>query len=497
VSVRVELRHGVYRDSVILMQVSQAVAACRGVEAAIVAMATPLNLELYERLGFDPAEVAQASPNDLLVALRADDDPLAAATAELERQLAPAAAASGTHGFGATPPPRTLASALRQGGSLALISVPGQHAFVEAMDAVQAGVSVMLFSDNVSVEQEIVLKDAATAHDVLVMGPDCGTAVVGGLGLGFANALRPGPVGIVAASGTGAQQVTCLLDADDIGVTAVLGVGGRDLSAAVGGRSTLAAMKALDDHPGTEFIVILSKPPDPEVAERVREAAARLNTPSLVAFVAKGQDDLTAATGRILSALGRTPSAPPEWPAPYDREPRAGFIRGLFAGGTLCDEAMAIAAARLGPIASNTPLDPAWVLGADLLAPAHLMIDFGDDRLTAGRPHPMIDQTLRLERIAAEAADPSCAVLLLDVVLGYGANADPAYELAPAIADARETAGRAGRDLAVVVSLCGSRGDPQGRDSTAKALAAAGASVHLSNAAAARAAVSLIEGASR
>jgi FdrA protein len=329
------------------------------------------------------------------------------------------------------------------------------------------------------------------------MGPDCGTAVVGGLGLGFANALRPGPVGIVAASGTGAQQVTCLLDADDVGVTAVLGVGGRDLSAAVGGLSTLAAMKALDDHPATEFVVILSKPPDPEVAERVRAAAANLKTPSLVAFVARGQDDLTAATGRILSALGMTPSAPPEWASPYDREPRAGFIRGLFAGGTLCDEAMAIAMASLGPIASNTPLDPSWTLGDDLRAPGHLMIDFGDDRLTAGRPHPMIDQTLRLERIAQEARDPSCAVLLLDVVLGYGANADPAYELAPAIADARESARAAGRDLAVVVSLCGSRGDPQGRDSTAKALAAAGASVHLSNAGAARAAVGLIEGAAQ
>lgn len=495
-SVRVELRHGVYRDSVVLMQVSQAVAACGGVEAAIVAMATPLNIELYERLGFDSVAVEQASPNDLLVAVRAEDEALGEAMAELDRQLAPSVS-SDTQGFGSPPAPRTLASALRHGGSLALISVPGQHAFVEAMDAVEAGVSVMLFSDNVSVTQEIALKHAAAARDVLVMGPDCGTAVVGGLGLGFANALRPGPVGIVAASGTGAQQVTCLLDADDVGVTAVLGVGGRDLSAAVGGLSTLAAMKALDDHPATEFVVILSKPPDPEVAERVRAAAANLKTPSLVAFVARGQDDLTAATGRILSALGMTPSAPPEWASPYDREPRAGFIRGLFAGGTLCDEAMAIAAASLGPIASNTPLDPSWTLGDDLRAPGHLMIDFGDDRLTAGRPHPMIDQTLRLERIAQEARDPSCAVLLLDVVLGYGANADPAYELAPAIADARESARAAGRDLAVVVSLCGSRGDPQGRDSTAKALAAAGASVHLSNAGAARAAVGLIEGAAQ
>jgi FdrA protein len=329
------------------------------------------------------------------------------------------------------------------------------------------------------------------------MGPDCGTAVVGGLGLGFANALCPGPVGIVAASGTGAQEVSCLLDADDVGVTAVLGVGGRDLSAAVGGRSTLAAMKVLDKHPGTEFVVVLSKPPDPRVADKVRAAAAQLKTPYLVAFVGRGQEDLAAATTRILRALGRVPTPPPEWPAPYDRSPRSGFVRGLFSGGTLCDEAMAIAADSLGPIASNTPLEPTWALGSDLCSPGHLMIDFGDDRLTTGRPHPMIDQSLRLERIVQEAADPACAVLLLDVVLGHGAHLDPAHELAPAIESARETARRAGRDLAVVVSLVGSRSDPQGRDSTAKSLAAAGASVHLSNAAAAREAVRLVEGADR
>ena len=495
-SAKVELRHGIYRDSVILMQVSQAVASCRGVTAAIVAMATPLNIEIYERLGFDPAAVADATPNDLLVAVQGEPEALDAAAAELERQLAPPAKQE-TGGFGSPPPPRTLASALRHGGSLALISVPGQHAFVEAMDAVQAGVSVMLFSDNVSVEQEIVLKDAAARHGALVMGPDCGTAVVGGLGLGFANALRPGPVGIVAASGTGAQEVSCLLDADGVGVTAVLGVGGRDLSAAVGGRSTLAAMQVLDDHQGTEFVVVLSKPPDPKVAERVRAAAARLKTPSLVAFVGRGQEDLAAATARILLALGRTPTPPPQWPAPYDRAPRAGFVRGLFSGGTLCDEAMAIAAESLGPISSNTPLESSWVLGPDLRSPGHLMIDFGDDALTAGRAHPMIDQSLRLERIAQEAADPACGVLLIDVVLGYGAHPDPASELAPAIAKARETALNAGRDLAVVVSLVGSLCDPQGRDSTAKALAAAGASVHLSNAAAARAAVGLVVGAGR
>jgi FdrA protein len=493
----VELRRGSYRDSVTLMQVSHAVEGCRGVDGAIVAMATPLNLELYERLGFDPGAVREATPNDLLVAVRAEDDAaLAAAEAELESALA-GAAATADAGFGAPVPPHTLASALRRGGSLALVSLPGRHAFVEAMDAVRAGVSVMVFSDNVSVEQEILLKDEAAAHDVLVMGPDCGTAVVGGLGLGFANALRPGPVGIVAASGTGAQEVSCLLDAAGVGVTAVLGVGGHDLSAAVGGRSTLAAMKLLDEHPATELVVVLSKPPDPEVAERVRAAAAELATPSLVAFVGRGRDDLTVATAQILHRLGVAVQEPPAWPALEPHVPRAGFVRGLFSGGTLCSEAMAIAAEAFGPIASNTPLEPDWKLGADLHAPGHLMIDFGDDALTEGRPHPMIDLSLRLDRIAEEADDPACAVLLLDVVLGYGAHDDPARELAPAIAAARERARAGGRDLAVVVSLCGSRSDPQGRDGTAEALVAAGASVHLSNADAARTAVGLIEGRER
>ena len=274
---RVELRRGAYRDSVTLMQVSQLVASREGVSAAIVAMATPLNLELYERLGFDPAAAAEASPNDLLVAVRAGDDAaLTAAMAAVEAQLA-AVTAPDAEAFGAAPPPRTVGSALRGGGTLALVSVPGQHAFTEAMDAVRSGISVMLFSDNVPVEQEIVLKDTAARRGALVMGPDAGTAVVGGLGLGFANALRPGPVGMVAASGTGAQQVSCLLDAAGVGVTAILGVGGRDLSAAVAGRSTFAAMELLDAHQGTGLVVVLSKPPDPAVAEpapgRGRQAA--------------------------------------------------------------------------------------------------------------------------------------------------------------------------------------------------------------------------------
>jgi FdrA protein len=276
-------------------------------------------------------------------------------------------------------------------------------------------------------------------------------------------------------------------------VTAVLGVGGRDLSAAVGGRSTIAAMRLLDQHPGTSLVLVVSKPPNEAVAEQVLEVAATLSTPTLVGFVGRGRDDLTALTAKALAMLGDDGTVPREWAVAAPRAPRRGYVRGLFAGGTLCDEAMAIAAETLGPIASNTPLEPEWALPADLHAPTHLMIDFGDDQLTQGRPHPMIDQTLRLERIAEEAADPDCAVLLLDVVLGYGANADPVAELGPAVEAAIARAAQDGRDLAVVVSLVGSAGDPQGLERTASTLSAAGASVHLSNAAAARVATSLVE----
>jgi FdrA protein len=479
----VEVRRGVYRDSVALMQLSQTIAGLPGVETALIAMATPLNLDLLSGLGFEPAD--GTSPDDLLVAISADDDDsLSSALGRLEDLFSVRASEGNGASFVA---PQTTKSAFRRSGAhLAVVSVPGQHAFVEAMDALGQDADVMLFSDNVSVDQEVRLKEEAHGRHLLVMGPDCGTAIVGGVGLGFANAMRPGRVGIVAASGTGAQQVCALLDAAGVGVSAVLGTGGRDLSVAVQARSTLDAMRILDHDEGTDLIVVVSKPPAGEVADRVQVAAAELRTPSVVGFLGRGRDDLTALTGNVLAALGRPPLDCPHWPAARGGPPRAGALRGLFSGGTLCDEAMVIASEALGPIGSNIPLEPEWALGPDLLASGHLMIDFGDDRLTQGRPHPMIDSTLRLERFSREVKDPSCGVVLIDVVLGYGSDPAPAAALTPVIAAAAE------QDVAVVVSLIGTRGDPQGLEATARQLQAAGADVYLSNADAARAATELV-----
>jgi FdrA protein len=472
----VQVRRGSYQDSVSLMQVSRELQDREGVTSALVAMATELNLGLLADMGFEPPP--EASPNDMLVAIDADSDAAVDdAVAALDAALVRRPSSGDASGADAVSPPATIAAAARRGGaSLALVSTPGAVAAIDAADAISAGLDVMVFSDNVSVEQEVALKDLASAAGVLMMGPDCGTAVVGGLGLGFANVVRPGPVGIVAASGTGAQHLLALLDGAGIGVTHCLGVGGRDLSAAVGGRATLAALDALDADDDISTIVVISKPPAPEVAEA-------LGTQVVVGYLSAAQPDITVTAASVAQAIGMQWAPPPRWGAAAPPA-RAGYLRGLFSGGTLCDEAMLIAVQQLGTVSSNIALAGQPSLGAGLESDGHTFIDFGDDRLTVGRAHPMIDPTLRLQRLHQELGDPDCAVVLLDVVLGNGAHPDPAADLATAIA---------GGGTPVVVSLVGTRDDPQGLDDTADRLAAAGAIVHASNSAATREALSLVD----
>jgi len=495
--VHVEVRRGVYRDSVALMQLSRDLAGLPGITAAQVSMGTPLNLEVLAAMGL-PAP-GGTRPDDLVVALATSDDTvrdtaLATLAEALQRRTAT--------GDQVEQPPLTTSSALRRRpAGLVVVSVPGESAFVEAMDAVDAGSSVLVFSDNVTLQQEVTLKAAAAERDVLVMGPDCGTAVVSGVGLGFANVVEPGPVSIVAASGTGAQQLMALLDAAGVGVRHCLGLGGRDLSAAVGGRSASQALRALASDPATSTVVIVSKPPDTDVAQRLRAEVDALDLRVVWALLGPGQPDLTAAVTSVLQTLERPVPSWPTWAPGPSNDPATGTaLRGLFVGGTLCDEAMVIASATLGEVRSNIPLRPQWRLdvGGSLSwdsRGAHTMVDFGDDALTAGRPHPMIDPTLREQRLLVEAADPATGVLLLDVVLGHGAHPDPAASLAPALTRAHELAGD--RGLAVVVALVGTRGDPQGLTRQGEALAAAGAHVHLSNADATRHALALLPEANR
>jgi FdrA protein len=458
VSDHVELRTGTYADSVTLLQVSRQVQQLTGVETAQVAMATPLNVEVLERMGF--AVPGEATVNHLVVAIRlADDADIDAVRAEVDRVLAE----SRRQVAGPTEdtPPRTTTTALRrEPGALVLVSVPGASATVEAMDALESGSDVMVFSDNVPLDQEVALKRYAASRDLLVMGPDCGTAVVDGLGLGFANVVSPGPVGIVAASGTGCQQVLALLDHAGVGVTTAYGVGGRDLSAEVGGLATRTALARLDRDPSGELAHHISKPPADDVAGDLATYTESLETPVRLALLGTGRPDLTAATEDLLRDLGRDV---PAWPVVGESRPATGTrLHGLFVGGTMKQEAEVLATAA----------------GVDAE-----LIDFGDDEYTTGRAHPMIDPTLRLERLVEVAADDDTGVILLDVVLGHGAEEDPAASLAPAITGVRPP---------VVVTVVGTAHDPQGLDRQVAALAEAGAQVHLSNAGATRHALEIL-----
>jgi FdrA protein len=472
VTEHVELRSGAYADSVTLLQVSRHVQQLPGVVTAQVAMATPLNVEVLERMGFVVPE--EATVNHMVVAIRLAEGGDAASDADerlgsvrAEVDLALADSRRQVSGPTELAPARTTGAALRrEPGALVLVSVPGPSAAVEAMDALESGSDVMVFSDNVPVEQEVALKTYAATRDLLVMGPDCGTAVVDGLGLGFANVVAPGPVGIVAASGTGCQQVLALLDHAGVGVTTAYGVGGRDLSAQIGGLATRTALARLDRDPRVELAVLISKPPADEVARALTAYTGSLGTPVHLALLGAGRADLTTATEEVLRALGRDV---PAWPVRGETRATTGTrLYGLFVGGTMKQEAEVLV--RAAGLSADGPE------GAEL-------IDFGADEYTTGRAHPMIDPSLRLERLAEVAADETTGVVLMDVVLGHGAEDDPAASLAPAIE---------GIGPPVVITVVGTAHDPQGLDSQVAALAAAGAEVHLSNAGATRRALELL-----
>lgn len=501
--------HNSYRDSVSLMQLSARVAALPDVEQASVVMATEGNLALLREARLLDA-APPASPGDLLAVVRGTTpEAVEAALAEAERALATPAAAAGGRRATHVAVPRSLqgAVAAMPEATLALVSTPGEYAAAEALKALRLGLHVMLFSDNVSVADECMLKDEARAGGLLVMGPDCGTAIVGGVPLGFANAVRPGPIGVVGASGTGMQQVTSLADRAGVGISHALGTGGRDLRAEVGGATMLAALDELVADPATQVIVLVSKPPAQEVAARVLAHARRGGKPVVACFL--GADAAEIARGAVTAATtleeaaakavalvrGERPAAvAAPLPAFQDLALRSGqrYVRGLYSGGTFCYEATWLLSAQLDGVHSNTPVGRASALADPWQSEGNSLVDLGADEFTRGRPHPMIDHRLRNERIVHEAEDPEVAVLLLDVVLGYGAHPDPAREMVPALRAARAAAERAGRGLGLVGFVCGTEGDPQGLARQEAALHEAGMVLTGSNAQAARLAAAMV-----
>jgi FdrA protein len=470
VSTAIKVFPDTYVDSVVQLQAKRAQRADAGVEWTSAATATPANVDTLRSEGVSAEGVEGIGPNDLFVVARAADDEIASRALEAG-QAALRSQAPEEQGP-ATTVPRSLRDALRvqHDANVAVISVPGDYATLAAYQALSCDLHVLLFSDNVPLEKEIALKDHALARNRLVMGPGAGTAVLAGTGLGFANAVRPGPVGIVAAAGTGAQEAMTLLHRWGAGVSQVIGVGGRDLSAEVGGRMAKAAIAALREDGETEAILLVSKPPDPGVAADVVRAAA--GTPMIAALIGLGAEFPAPEGVRVEGTLGTGVRAPPdalgltapdtaESIGPTLVEARARLasgrrlIRGLFSGGTLCYESLVILGRTIGEVRSNTPIRPDWGLPAP--PGSHQCLDLGEEEFTRGRPHPMIDPEARMELIREHAADPEVAVILLDVVLGYGAHQDPAGLLAPVCAEVMADGGPQ-----VVAYVLGTDEDPQG-----------------------------------
>jgi len=458
------VRRDAYADSVALMRVSTELRALSGVVAAAAVMATDLNREQLREAGLLTDEAAAAGAGDLLVAVRAESR--AAAEAALERAAALLAERRAGAPTGRAIDPRSVLSAARRAGdaTLALISVPGPYAAAEAQAALSAGLHVFLFSDHVPLADEIGLKRRAAARGLLVMGPECGTSILGGVGLGFANRVRRGGVGLVGASGTGLQEVTSLIHLHGGGVSHAIGTGGRDLDEAVGGLTTLQALEWLGRDQATRVIAVVSKPPSAAVARRVLGAAAATGKPVIACLLGWKEappapvrlvDTLDEAARSAVTALGGTPSVLAAPPAP----PRSGGgVLGLYTGGSLCEEARSLVGTA-----------------------GYRFDDFGSERYTRGRPHPMIDPSLRNAAVAAAGADAQVGVLLVDVVLGDGAHADPAAALAPAVLAARASAGRQGRPFHVIGHVVGTDQDPQGLARQEARLREAGALVCPSN----------------
>ena len=506
--VRVVIRSREYHDSVRLMQVSERIRKERGVDEAILMMATDNNKKILGASGVLTNEVAVAKSDDLVVAVVASDEAQADAAIEMAiEQLSQRAA-----GAGENYAPRTLeaALALSPQSNIVVISVPGDYAAGEARRALNQGLHVMLFSDNVSLEDELSLKQLANNKGLLLMGPDCGTAIINGAGLGFANTVRRGPVGVVGASGTGIQEITTLLDRMGIGISQAIGTGGRDLKETIGGITMITAIDMLASDPATEIIVLTSKPPCKTVADAVLVKAEATGKTVVVNFLGaqtavRSSDTLTftdslestalAVAGLLQKSSALTLRTSAEIDA-FARDnaarlqPSQRYLRGLYAGGTLCYETLLFLQDKLDGLYSNIAVETERHLTDLWTSREHTLVDMGEDAYTQGRAHPMIDPTLRMQRLLQEADDSEVALILMDLVLGFGAHEDPAAVMVETVQQARAQAGD--RYLPVVVTVCGTEADSQSLSAQIRILQKADITVATSNAEAARLAAALL-----
>ena len=497
VTVLNEVRKGFYLDSVALMRMSRTIAAGEGVEEAAMMMGTPSNREIMADAGLLVDAGGAAVGGDLIIGIRAITSELAEAALIIAKAQLDQPSAKG--GGGEAWRPRTLRAAVKAApaSNLALISVPGEFAVAEARKVIRRGLHAMIFSDNVGLAEEAELKREAKELGCLVMGPDCGTAIINGTPLAYANVVPRGEIGLVGASGTGTQEVSCLIAQYGGGISHAIGVGGRDLKSEVGGISTLMAVDALAEDSLTKQIVVISKLPPADVASLVLDRLAASGKPATVCFIGAEAMQMPENATQVFtlkaaaqSAMGLAAEKTYRPETAIEVASGRNLIRGLFSGGTLCAEAQVLFLAANQPVQSNAPIPGVQSVSDGYTG--HTILDLGDDHYTKGKPHPMIDPSVRDDMFVAALNDENAGVVLLDVVIGYGAHEDPAGHLARLLETRSGTS-----EPAVIASVTGTEADPQVRSAQMAKLHAAGVHVAPTNADAAAWALSAIQNPAR
>ncbi len=500
---KTEVRRGAYYDSVILMQLQANLMDLPDVSNVGVVMGTEANKEILDQTDLLTPEAQAANADDLIIVVQSEAETVASeALTQVDDLLSRRKHVVEDVDY--LPQSIEAATKMLPEANWVLISVPGRYAADVAREGLRLGKHIFLYSDNVSVEDEIALKQSAAEKGLLVMGPDCGTAIVNGAGLGFANQVRRGSIGVVGASGTGLQQVTARIHQLSGGITHAFGTGGRDLSEAVGATTAQQALDILNRDSDTKVIVLISKPPSPVVADHLLRVARSSGKPVVVNFIGYTPSAQLASGSELyfVSTLDGTAEFAVQLMKSLDSDVGSGaekstvksddgkmlpfattqkYLRGLFSGGTLAYEALLLLQDYVPTVYSNAPLNKDYKLANSLESQAHSIIDLGEDEFTVGRLHPMMDNTLRIQRLEQEASDPEVAVILLDVVLGHGAHPDPASELAPAIRAVKDKAEADGRHLEIVAMVAGTDEDPQDMAQQIEQLQAAGARVETNN----------------
>ncbi len=501
------VRKNFHRDSLQLLHISEEAKKIDGVKDAAVVMGTTTNKEILQKLGLLTDDGRAASESDMILAVMADSQPLIEkALQQIEEMILKPPEPKGRAFYSVDAALQAVPDA-----NLAIVSIPGEHAREVVLKLLDRGLSVHLFSDRVPLGDELELKQYAKERGLLVMGPGAGTSIIGGKAVAFANVVKKGGIGIVAAAGTGLQEVSVLLSEAGLGISEGLGTGGGDVKTKIGGIMTLQSIEALEQDPETSTVVVVSKPPDVDVKRAILDHIAKKTKKQYVTcFVGAESYDIPAtARARVrrtktlhAAVIEAIRAADPNRQAEITKQfalsrnelisltnkigkglsEKQSYIRGLYTGGTLAYETLVILGSVIGDVYSNAPLDPRLKLADSYHSVKDSIVDLGEEEFTIGRAHPMIDPTIRKMRLVEEAKDPEVAVVMMDFMLGYGSHSDPAGAMLGAISDAKKIAEKDGRALPMLAHVCGTEQDPQPLSEQVAKLRRAGVEVFPTNA---------------